>query len=31
VTNVAAFIVIAITTLPIYLAYRWTSRTTDVH
>ncbi len=31
VTNVAAFIVIAITTIPIYLAYRWTSRTTDVH
>lgn len=31
VTNVAAFIVIAITTVPIYLAYRWTSRTTDVH
>jgi putative spermidine/putrescine transport system permease protein len=26
VTNVAAFIVIAITTIPIYLAYRWTSR-----
>ena len=29
VTNVAAFIVIAITTIPIYLAYRWTSRTSE--
>jgi putative spermidine/putrescine transport system permease protein len=29
VTNVAAFVVIAITTIPIYLAYRWTSRTNE--
>jgi putative spermidine/putrescine transport system permease protein len=29
VTNVAAFIVIAITTIPIYLAYRWTSRSSE--
>lgn len=29
VTNVAAFVVIAITTIPIYLAYRWTSKSKD--
>ena len=28
-SNVAAFVVIAITTIPIYLAYRWTSKSTE--